>query len=65
MDNYSNLLKAMADAFITTVRVLETENAHLRSEVESLRIELDETQAGTDQWYDWRDELDREEMTGL
>ena len=65
MDNYSDLLKAMADAFITTVRVLETENARLRSEVDSLRIELDETQAATDQWYDWRDEIDREEKAGL
>ena len=65
MNNYSDLIKAMADAFITAVHVLETENANLRSEVESLRTELDETQAATDQWFDWRDEIDREEMAGL
>lgn len=60
MDNYSDLLKAMADAFITTVRVLETENAHLRSEVESLRIELREQREKDDTFYEFREKKMKE-----
>lgn len=65
MDNYSELIRMMADAFITTVRVLETEVSRLRSENELLQLELREQQEQTDQWYDWRDEIDREERAGL
>lgn len=51
MDNYTDLIKAMADAFITTVRVLETENSRLRSENELLSLELRELREQTDEIY--------------
>lgn len=65
MDNYSQLIRDMADAFITAVRVLETENARLRSENELLGLELSETQARTDFWEEFMDEKDRGERAGL
>ena len=61
MDNYSELVRAMADAFLSAVRVLETENAQLRSEKELLQLELDEAIARTDFWEEFMDEKDREE----
>ena len=61
MDNYSGLLKDMADAFLTAVRVLETENAQLRSEKELLQLELDETRARTDFWEEFIDEKEAQE----
>ena len=61
MDNYSELVRAMADAFLSAVRVLETENARLRSEKELLQLELDEAIARTDFWEEFMDEKDREE----
>ena len=65
MNNYSELIQQMAEAFITAVRTLETENARLRSENELLELRLRETEEQTDQWFDWRDEIDREEKAGL
>jgi cell division septum initiation protein DivIVA len=37
MDNYADLIRAMADAFIAAVRDLETENAQLRAELDQLK----------------------------
>ena len=51
MDKNADLIQLMADAFITAVRTLETENARLRSENELLALELREQEAGSDQWY--------------
>jgi hypothetical protein len=63
MDNYAQLIRDMADAFLAAVRVLETENAQLRSDLELLGIELAETQARTDFWEEFIDEKEREEAT--
>ena len=66
MDKYSDLLRAMSEAFITAVRALETENAKLKSENEFLRAELDETRARYDSWDEFMaDEQAREEALGL
>ena len=62
MDNYSELVKEMADAFITVVRQLETELARVHSENELLRFELRELRDQTDDFYDV---MDREEKAGL
>ena len=65
MDKNADLIQLMAEAFIAAVRTLETENARLRSENELLALELRDAEASSDQWFDWRDELDREESAGL
>jgi regulator of replication initiation timing len=52
MDNYSELITQMADAYITAVRVLETENARLRAENKQLSAALAEKQAANDIWYE-------------
>ena len=52
MNNNAELVRQMADAFITTVRVLETENARLRAENEQLAMRLAEEQASHDYWYE-------------
>ena len=50
MDKNTDLIQSMAEAFITAVRALETENAHLRSENELLELELREIKSATDEW---------------
>ena len=64
MDNYAGLLKAMSDAFLTAVRVLETEIAQLKGEIELLELELREVrERGWDEFME--DEQAREEAAGL
>lgn len=65
MDKYSQLIRDMADAFLAAVRVLETENAQLRSDLELVSLELHETQARTDFWEEFIDEKEREEAAGI
>ncbi len=53
MDNNADLIRLMAESFITAVRALETENARLRGEKELLELELREIQNGTDIYIDF------------
>jgi len=52
MNNYTELIKAMAEAFMTAVRVLETDNERLKGENELLRLEIREMQERTDVYWD-------------
>ena len=65
MDNYSELIRNMAEAFVDAVRALETENAKLRSENELLALELKEAKEGNDQFVyycdaDWAAKFGKE-----
>ena len=52
MDKYTELVKAMAEAFMTAVRVLEEENARLKGENRLLTLELKELREKTDTYYE-------------
>ena len=64
MDKYSQLIRDMADAFLTAVRVLEAENAQLRSDLDLVSLELHETQARTDFWEEFSKNDCGEEASG-
>jgi len=52
MDKYSELIRAMSEAFITVIRSLEDEIARLRGDKELLELELRELRAKTDTWWE-------------
>ena len=51
MNNYSELVRQMAESFVEAVRELETEINKLRSENESLRLLLRELRESTDTYH--------------
>ena len=52
MDNYAELIRQMAEAYLNATKSLAEENAALRSEVVFLRQELAALRGRTDEWWE-------------
>ena len=52
MDNYAELIRQMAEAYLNATKALAEENAALRSEVIYLRQELSLLRGRSDEWWE-------------